>query len=168
MIWPSGERQYGPPTPQLGRGEEEDVKYITAQMNPTAAIIVIDYCKPSLLQWLCAFCIYFRQNDKSLQTDGSPVSLYNNFIQKVRDQLHIVLTMSPVGDSFRNRLRKFPSLVNCCTIDWFKVFSVSYVEEVQWILLSSVSLFPHCILSSDWNPFEYLPSWIFQLLCQIS
>ena len=27
--------------------------------------------------------------------------------------------LSPVGDSFRNRLRMFPSLVNCCTIDWF-------------------------------------------------
>ncbi|UYV71126.1 DNAH7 [Cordylochernes scorpioides] len=42
------------------------------------------------------------------------------FIQRVRDQLHIVLAMSPIGDSFRNRLRKFPSLVNCCTIDWFQ------------------------------------------------
>ena len=34
---------------------------------------------------------------------------------------HLVLAMSPIGDAFRNRLRKFPSLVNCCTIDWFQV-----------------------------------------------
>lgn len=27
--------------------------------------------------------------------------------------------MSPLGEVFRTRLRKFPSLVNCCTIDWF-------------------------------------------------
>lgn len=27
--------------------------------------------------------------------------------------------MSPLGDLFRERLRKFPSIVNCCTIDWF-------------------------------------------------
>ena len=27
--------------------------------------------------------------------------------------------MSPVGDSLRVRARKFPSLVNCCTLDWF-------------------------------------------------
>jgi hypothetical protein len=27
--------------------------------------------------------------------------------------------MSPVGDAFRARCRMFPSLVNCCTIDWF-------------------------------------------------
>jgi dynein heavy chain, axonemal len=27
--------------------------------------------------------------------------------------------MSPVGDLLRIRCRKFPSLVNCCTLDWF-------------------------------------------------
>ena len=62
-----------------------------------------------------------RLRDKSKQTDGSPVALFNMFVQRCRDQLHIVLAMSPIGESFRNRLRKFPSLVNCCTIDWFQV-----------------------------------------------
>lgn len=62
-----------------------------------------------------------RQRDKSQQTDGSPVALFNFFIQIIRDQLHIVLTMSPIGASFRNRIRKFPAMVNCCTIDWFQV-----------------------------------------------
>lgn len=27
--------------------------------------------------------------------------------------------MSPIGDSFRNRLRQYPGLINCTTIDWF-------------------------------------------------
>jgi len=61
-----------------------------------------------------------RQKDRSKQTDGSPVALFNMFVQRCRDQLHVVLAMSPIGDAFRNRLRKFPSLVNCCTIDWFQ------------------------------------------------
>ena len=29
------------------------------------------------------------------------------------------MSMSPVGDILRNRCRNFPSLVNCCTLDWF-------------------------------------------------
>lgn len=45
--------------------------------------------------------------------------IFAHFISRVQDRLHIVLCMSPVGDAFRSRCRMFPSLVNCCTIDWF-------------------------------------------------
>lgn len=31
----------------------------------------------------------------------------------------MIIAMSPLGDIFTTRLRMFPSLVNCCTIDWF-------------------------------------------------
>ena len=41
------------------------------------------------------------------------------FIQKTRQNLHIVLAFSPVGEKLRNRCRQFPSIINCCTIDWF-------------------------------------------------
>ena len=40
-------------------------------------------------------------------------SLYNTFINRVRDNLHIILCMSPVGEAFRSRCRQFPSLINC-------------------------------------------------------
>jgi hypothetical protein len=46
-------------------------------------------------------------------------NVYRLFVARVRDNLHIVLAMSPVGDSFRVRCRQFPSLINCTTIDWF-------------------------------------------------
>ena len=42
------------------------------------------------------------------------------FVQLVRENLHIVLTFSPVGDKLRNRCRQFPSIINCCTIDWYE------------------------------------------------
>lgn len=45
--------------------------------------------------------------------------IYDYFIGRVRNHLHLVLCMSPVGDAFRRRCRMFPSLVNCCTIDWY-------------------------------------------------
>ena len=71
---------------------------------------------------------FFRQREKTKQTDGSPVALFNMFVQRVRDQLHVVLAMSPIGEAFRNRLRKFPSLVNCCTIDWFQVCTINIID----------------------------------------
>ena len=71
-----------------------------------------------------------KQRERSKQTDGTPLSLYNMFVDRVRDQLHIVLAMSPIGDAFRNRLRKFPSLVNCCTIDWFQSWPADALQVV--------------------------------------
>ena len=46
-------------------------------------------------------------------------NLYNFFIGRVRDNLHVVLCFSPIGEKFRNRARMFPGLFACCTIDWF-------------------------------------------------
>ncbi|CAL8107738.1 unnamed protein product [Calicophoron daubneyi] len=81
-----------------------------------------------------------RARDRSKQTDGSPVALFNFFIQRVREQLHIVLALSPIGDSFRNRLRKFPSLVNCCTIDWFQAWPEDALTAVATRSLQEVEM----------------------------
>ncbi|XP_076459412.1 dynein axonemal heavy chain 7-like [Babylonia areolata] len=81
-----------------------------------------------------------RQRDKAKQTDGSPVALFNLFIQRVRDQLHIVLAMSPIGDAFRSRLRKFPSLVNCCTIDWFQSWPEDALQAVATRFLEEIEM----------------------------
>ncbi|KAF5272727.1 hypothetical protein FQA39_LY07754 [Lamprigera yunnana] len=52
-------------------------------------------------------------------SEGNRDGIYEYFINRVRRNLHISLCMSPIGDAFRRRCRMFPSLVNCCTIDWF-------------------------------------------------
>lgn len=57
-------------------------------------------------------------------------AVFNHFISRVRNNLHVVLCMSPVGDAFRTRCRMFPSLVNCCTIDWF----TEWPRSVEWCL----------------------------------
>ncbi|CAH2103550.1 unnamed protein product [Euphydryas editha] len=50
---------------------------------------------------------------------GDRDAVYYYFINRVRSKLHLCICMSPVGEAFRRRCRMFPSLVNCCTIDWF-------------------------------------------------
>ena len=51
--------------------------------------------------------------------DPTAQQVYAHFINRFRDNLHIVLCFSPVGTKFRERARKFPALFNECSIDWF-------------------------------------------------
>ena len=63
--------------------------------------------------------------------------IYAYFVSQCRERLHIVLAFSPVGDQFRNRCRQFPSIINCCTIDWYNawpaeaLYSVSHRQYVE-------------------------------------
>ena len=50
---------------------------------------------------------------------------------QVRDNLHLVLAMSPVGEAFRARCRQFPSLINCTTIDWFSPWPAEALLSVS-------------------------------------
>ncbi|KAH8862796.1 Dynein heavy chain 3, axonemal [Schistosoma japonicum] len=65
-----------------------------------------------------------------LKIEPNPLAMYTYFTQRVKKHLHIVLVMSPIGDAFRSRLRMFPSLINCCTIDWFHVWPEDALEMV--------------------------------------
>ena len=47
------------------------------------------------------------------------INIFAQYLIRVRQNVHVVFCMSPVGEEFRLRLLMFPSLVNCCTIDWF-------------------------------------------------
>jgi dynein heavy chain len=59
-------------------------------------------------------------------------------VQQCRANLHVVLCMSPIGDAFRTRLRQFPSLVNCCTIDWFTAWPSDALQTVAEQFLTTV------------------------------
>ena len=66
--------------------------------------------------------------------------LYSTFINRVRDNLHIILCMSPVGEAFRSRCRQFPSLINCCTIDWYMEWPAEALNSVSLRFLSPINL----------------------------
>ena len=62
-------------------------------------------------------------------------SIWQYFINKCANNLHIVLAMSPVGDTLRTRCRNFPGLVNNCSIDWFMPWPVQALTAVASVFL---------------------------------
>ena len=70
--------------------------------------------------------LFTKEELEEIENDLRPIAaqnkiydnMYGYFVQRVRENLHVVLCMSPVGDLLRVRMRMFPSLVNCCTINW--------------------------------------------------
>eukprot|EP00049_Salpingoeca_infusionum_P010530 m.182232 g.182232 ORF g.182232 m.182232 type:complete len:2544 (-) comp14667_c0_seq7:2478-10109(-) len=46
-------------------------------------------------------------------------NLYDYFISRVRNNLHVVLCFSPVSEKFRTRALKFPAVFGGTTMDWF-------------------------------------------------
>ena len=78
-----------------------------------------------------------------LSETGTSSQAYDFFIETVKKHLHIVLIMSPVGDSLRNRIRNFPSIVNCTNIIMFKQWPTEALEHV------AENFFQDLFLNSD-------------------
>ena len=68
--------------------------------------------------------------------------------------------MSPVGSAFRSRCRMFPSLVNCCTIDWFTAWPEEALLNVAKSSFENVDIGEDDIKARD----HYFKD-IFQFLC---
>ncbi|KAM5165262.1 dynein axonemal heavy chain 14 [Mantella aurantiaca] len=63
--------------------------------------------------------VELRTEATEANMSDSAQSMLTFFLQRVRSKLHVVLALSPAGQTFREHCRSHPSLVNCCTIDWY-------------------------------------------------
>lgn len=53
------------------------------------------------------------------QIQVTKMNMFQQYLVKLKSNIHMIIAMSPLGDIFRARIRQFPSLVTCTTIDWF-------------------------------------------------
>ncbi|KAH3851244.1 hypothetical protein DPMN_093724, partial [Dreissena polymorpha] len=65
-------------------------------------------------------------------------AVYNYFIQRVRQNLHVVLALSPAGGRFRQRCRMNPALINCCTIDWYNEWDEEAMLSVADVFFENI------------------------------
>ncbi|ESO89348.1 hypothetical protein LOTGIDRAFT_210379 [Lottia gigantea] len=75
--------------------------------------------------------------DAGLQ--ATKTNLFSAYTKRVKSNLHTVITMSPIGEVFRARLRQFPALVNCCTIDWFSEWPADALQSVAMRFLNDIT-----------------------------
>jgi len=71
---------------------------------------------------------------------ATPINMFTQYLDRVRRNIHVVFCMSPMGDAFRDRLRMFPALVNCCTIDWFSEWPDEALKSVAQSMLGEQEL----------------------------
>ncbi|MEQ2220854.1 Dynein heavy chain 2, axonemal [Ilyodon furcidens] len=86
---------------------------------------------------VCNALSEFARKDKVAET---PDSLFSYLIERVRNNLHIVFCMSPVGELFRNRILQYPAIVSCTTIDWFSEWPKDALLEVAERYLDGLDL----------------------------
>ncbi|KAL2745195.1 dynein axonemal heavy chain 1-like [Vespula maculifrons] len=65
-------------------------------------------------------------------------NLFSTYLKVIRNNLHTIITMSPIGELFRARIRQFPALVNCCTIDWFCPWPDAALQAVAMYFLADI------------------------------
>lgn len=85
-------------------------------------------------------CEEVRADGKAANAGQTGAELLAFFMERVRSNLHVIVCMSPIGELFRSRLRMFPGLVNCTTIDWYTEWPDDALYEVATKLMEEVNL----------------------------
>ena len=62
------------------------------------------------------------------------------FIDRIKTNLHVVFTASPVGDTLRVRSQRFLALINCTVIDWFQPWPESSLLDVAKKFMMDVEM----------------------------
>lgn len=132
-----------------GMGKQTCLFVSESQLNNDAFLIDIDYLlnsgdvpnlwpideKQELLEMVRLVAQGGNRN-----IDISADEVFSFFVNRCRQNLHIIISFNSVGSKLRNFIRMYPSLVNCCTIDLFDEWPEDALEMVTLKYLSNLDL----------------------------
>ena len=81
-----------------------------------------------------------RKEVKAAGIVDTPDNCWAFFVDRCRNNLHVVLAMSPSGDKLRVRCRSFPGLVSASVIDWFQPWPADALQKVAEYFLQDEQL----------------------------
>ena len=74
---------------------------------------------------------YFKDTyKKSENAIDSPEEQIKFLYNRIKDNMHLSICMSPVGETFSKLARAYPALINNTTIDWFMAWQYEALIEV--------------------------------------
>eukprot|EP00198_Chlamydomonas_reinhardtii_P006936 XP_001696272.1 dynein heavy chain 3 [Chlamydomonas reinhardtii] len=82
----------------------------------------------------------FVEDVSNLGLEDTREAMWRAFVDRVRDNLHLVLALSPVGEAFRERCRRFPSLLAATSVDWFSEWPQEALMSVSTRFLEQQEL----------------------------
>lgn len=107
----------------------------------------------------------FLKNRAGLEDTQDNLKQY--FTDCVRDNLHLMLCMSPLNPKFPERARRFPGIISSPTIDWFLAwpeealvavsrgfignFEMSCSSEIKDNLMTHMGMVHNCVECNHWS-----------------
>lgn len=79
----------------------------------------------------------YKQAGGTLDT---PDAINEFFFNRVKDNLHVAICMSPIGQAFRDYCRQYPALINNTTINWFMRWPDDALTEVALKFVSKLDM----------------------------
>ena len=63
------------------------------------------------------------------QKSISITAQFQSFVQNCRENLRVVLVVSPLNKRLKGWLRNYPSLVSCCTVNWYEIWPDAALQQ---------------------------------------
>lgn len=81
-----------------------------------------------------------REEARRAGADESSEALWEFFAEKLRSRLHVVICMSPAGETLRIRCRSFPGLLSATAMDWLGPWPRPALVEVAHAALTEAGI----------------------------